>query len=185
MKKFELGELCIFPAVPIGLEKTDYPIPITPEIELQPLISPIILSPPSQPPTPCWTIKTGPPGPDPGSIHYESTISPNLVNNDIGNSITEASPIITTPRNRSRAQTIDSIDQVIKIKQNVEEWENRQVEVETEGIRAMKALQERYRLEGKPWITAVGSGNDPVKVWVDEWKLEPPLDHEGDIAGFE
>jgi len=88
-----------------------------------------------------------------------------------------------TPRNRSRAQTLSSADQVIKIKQGVEEWENQQVEVETEGIRVMKALQERYRLEGKPWITAVGKGDDPVQVWVDEWKLEPSSDGDVEAVG--
>jgi len=178
MKKFNLGELSIYQAVPIGLEELDYSIPITPEAKIPASISPTILNPPSQAPTPFWTIKTEASWPDLGKIDDESAISPALANDAISKFMSEGSPITPTPRDRSRAHTLDSIDQVIKIKQEVEKWENKQVEVETEGIRAMKALQERYRLEGRPWITAVGSGNYPVRVWVDEWNLEPPSDGE-------
>ena len=179
MKNYDLGKLPMFPAVPIGFDESDPPIPITPE-EPPALISPIILSPPSQPLTPFWTMKTETPWPDPGQITEDITISPALANDMTNNPTNEASPVIETPRNRSRAHTIESVNQVIKIKQDVEKWKDQQVEVETEGIRAMKALQERYRLEGRPWIT--GSGNDPVQVWVEEWKFDPPSYGEREAA---
>ena len=143
-----------------AIEESPAPSPIeTPS--LHPL-TPTLISPPSQPPTPHWTMKESSPECD---LHDENA-APYI-------SLHEA---VRPRRPKARTRTLESIAEVMAIKQVVEE--QAPVERETVGIRALKMLMARYHRAGRPWIFGV----EPVEVWVEEWNQAPTgVGEEGDL----
>jgi len=94
-------------------------------------------------------------------------------------------PQIEIIPNRSRARTIEKpLEGVVSRRGSNRRFKTPK---ETDGIKALRLLQQRYAAEHRAWL--MGGLDDPVQVWVDDWANGPGvftvMDNEGSLGEFE
>ncbi|KAG9240462.1 hypothetical protein BJ878DRAFT_546229 [Calycina marina] len=139
------------------------------------LNSPLFFSPPLQRVTTTWTIQTEMSWSDEGTPKDEMTPSTPATDTTGSDMIG-----IGALRVRSRGNTVDSITRLMRQKQDLEEQQEKAVNVETLGIKVMQAIHERYQTEGKDWAGGeVVGGTEglateiPLTVCADECTDQP------------